>query len=98
MKSNNAPDELAITVLEEDILQGKPKECSHCPIARAIERQTGQEAHVGLTNFVLGSLDRVRYDMPREASTFIVRFDAHEPVEPFSFLARRRPDVAQDVQ
>lgn len=75
---------MLVTVTQKDIDAGVPRRACACPIARAI----------GLPGLIVGPCDNGywivcdddRYHvLPGEAGDFATRFDAGDPVAPFSF-------------
>lgn len=82
-----------IKVTAEDIAQGNRKEPASCPVAKAISRELGMTANVGIS--FLHTIDPKhvgdkkavwnKYPTPNKASRFIQRFDRQMPVEPFEF-------------
>jgi len=90
-----APDELVIEVTADDIAKGAKCECMWCPIAYAARRALGWPDRPSRGLEVIGGGDGVivvpgegKWLLPREASTFIARFDTGQPVAPFTFTAR----------
>lgn len=73
---------MVIEVTEEDILLGKREDCYKCPVARAVERATGEPCSVrgGYITFDEGQL---RY--PISVGAFTLRFDRGWMVTPFTF-------------
>lgn len=75
-----------ITITEYDIADGVKCECTSCPVARAVKRESpffhavGQD---GIT-FWKGSEEK-EFSIPDEVRTFIQDFDAGLRVLPFSF-------------
>lgn len=75
---------LHISVTQEDIDKGLPMVAACCPVARAIQRVTGDSSwRVGPMR--ISPAGPVYYDTPREVSKFVVAFDRHLPVSPFEF-------------
>jgi len=73
-----------VHVTQEDIAQGRPSEADHCPVARALTRALGEPISVGDRWYRL----RATWSdglLPRPARTFVKRFDASQPVAPFTF-------------
>lgn len=84
-------EQFTIEVTQSDIDKGIPENACRCPIALAIERKMRTEFDwpiseenfsricVGWTELFSGceyvTLDGLRYDMPKEAMTFIAKFD-----------------------
>lgn len=87
MHSSNVP--IIIQVTEEDIQLGKPGNSTLCPIARAIKRTT--HCSTASWGYITGTArfpnDEFRIYQAKEyleVSRFVIDFDSHEPVEPFS--------------
>lgn len=85
---------MKVDVTQEDIDRGMPKRCSFCPVAKAIQRATGNKYfYVAVSGSELcdsvRAVTRTDYidaiDLPPEVLVFLTRFDAGKPVEPFSF-------------
>lgn len=104
------PEEVHVTVTDEDIIEGVPNNCVLCPIALAVERtfaaMPGIEWYLdGVANtYVGGSIGEVavHYNFAPFTTIFIHAFDNHEPVYPFSFTMRlageRSASVPEDAQ
>jgi hypothetical protein len=78
-----------IHVLQEDINDGEREKCKRCPIALAIQRTLDTKfadvfPHVAYTRKTNGTFWSTAA-LPDIATAFIFRFDAGQPVEPFSF-------------
>lgn len=92
------PKIIRITVLPDDIENGKPKKAEACPIARAGNRAVPS----GFTANVMGhdilfytpDAQHFYYELPKSAQKFIAAFDDSESgvflhhVRPFSFNVR----------
>jgi hypothetical protein len=79
---------MKINVTQEDIDLGKPRCPWDCPIARAVQRQTRDEAYRVLPGLVYKWDDNSQAEMlPPEACEFIQQFDGNgkASVKPFSF-------------
>lgn len=82
---------ITIHVTEQDIRDGLIDDPWSCPVARALA------AH-GFVPFV--SSDEMKFpkmgwaDNPQSVKQFIRRFDAGEPVEPFTFRITLPDDIA----
>lgn len=80
-----------INVTQQHIDKGCRIQASNCPIALAIDELLKEplQAWVCQSNIGIGAEgeERFRYqeNTPESAKEFITRFDAGEPVEPFSF-------------
>lgn len=96
-------NDLIVEVTQEDIDNGKRRNCSRCPIALALMRKFNLDpsedsldaASVGLTiASIFPVMHRERkpqyFNMPDEASEFIKDFDSKLPVKPFSFTLKPR--------
>lgn len=84
-----------VSVTAHDIENGDPNLCGFCPIARALERQTGIPwlVHADKARPLM-SAPGSYIDLPDEAILFITRYDAGEPVEPFDFEFPFAPQTA----
>ena len=78
---------MKIEVTQKDINKGVQGECQLCPIARAIKRETKtKHVEVSSKNVVLYRRKSNNFHpLPKEAQTFIKRFDGERTVKPFSF-------------
>lgn len=77
---------MRIEVSENDILCGVKGDPVHCPIARALERQTGYEAVVDPDEISLKIAGHMHcMDIPPLCEEFVKFFDTGYPVAPFSF-------------
>lgn len=77
-----------ITVLQDDIDNGKPGRIRRCAIALAAGRDLADlpgADRVMVTGRIWGGEMRWRADMPGEAHAFQRLFDDGKPVEPFKF-------------
>ena len=75
--------ELIVDVTSQDIKRGKRKYISCCPIALALKRSLpGKRIAVGSDITFIG--DGLA-TLPKQARTFIERFDNSESVKPFKF-------------
>lgn len=82
---------MRIDVTSQDIALGKPGDGEICPIARAIDRATGDLAIVLNTVVHYYSVKGRRVlKLPHSARRFVSRFDNSEPVKPFSFELRKK--------
>lgn len=76
-------------IQQSDIDQGTRCSSDNCPIARAIERETGKQVSVTKDTIVIW--DARGFDTietpPKSVTRFVEAFDAGDPVEPFSFRA-----------
>lgn len=76
---------ITVEVTQADIDEGERGHCAQCPIAKAMERTTGEVWHVTL----FGAFPRDRYvptaQIPSKVQEFILAFDRGEPVTPFTF-------------
>jgi hypothetical protein len=76
-----------ITVTQEDIDTGERDDCNRCPIALAAGRVLGGKVIVD-DDWIISRADfndSDFYALTDEARQFILRFDAGEPVSPFTF-------------
>jgi len=72
-----------IKVTQECIDNGLPDEPRACPIALALNKQTGNKWSVGGWFATVGK--RIYIDFPDEAIEFIHDFDMGDDVKPFTF-------------
>jgi hypothetical protein len=79
-------------VTQDDIDQGRPRDCYNCPVARSVVRTLGlgpaaDEWTVGSWVIAGWLRDRqvVSVPAPIRVCRFIDEFDRGQPVEPFSF-------------
>jgi hypothetical protein len=85
---------MQIEVTREDIEEGPPGFGDSCPVALALQRATGEWAHVRRDAIQIGE---IVYDAPVAVSEFVDLFDDELPVEPFAFdinLDAGRPNPA----
>lgn len=75
---------MKIEVTQEDIDKGVHNNCSCCPTARALYRQTNLYWSV-YTGDAGSYYTDLWIDFPPEATAFIIAFDEKLPVKPFSF-------------
>lgn len=73
-----------IDVKQLDIDTGLKGDCALCPIARALDRATGESWRVH-SSWATRSGDSFKTHLPLEAVRFIDLFDEGRPVKPFSF-------------
>jgi hypothetical protein len=73
---------MIINVLQKDIKNGVANTCDKCPVALAVRRATHKRVKVG---YVFVGVNRTWYGLPKEATTFIKRFDMGKSVKPFRF-------------
>lgn len=76
---------MRINVLKRHIEGGNRRGLCSCPIALALIEQVSCK-RVEVLNFA--RIDGKSFDLPAKAKTFIQKFDAGYPVEPFSFSIR----------
>ena len=69
---------------QADIDAGEPRICIKCPIALAMRRAGARSAWVG-ADVAVTDFAPLSVPLPEEAVEFIRRYDAGEPVQPFSF-------------
>jgi hypothetical protein len=91
-----------ITVLQDDIDNGKPRSSRDCAIALAAKRELFTDILIGSTDIWIGSTGFTasnietpaeRGTLPVEALAFILRFDQGLPVEPFKFEVDLQPKL-----
>lgn len=73
---------MTINVTAEDIENGVPRSCLFCPVAQAVAKQTGLRVSVGAMWFFV---EAVPHPTPEDVSNFVMKYDAGDKVEPFSF-------------
>ena len=83
---------MKIRVTQEDIDRGERRVHARCPIARSVQRDTGDpNAWVGSFYAVIpsrrsGVVCSSMFELPYEARRFVANFDAgNVPSEPFEF-------------
>lgn len=76
---------MRIDVTGDDIQNGHRAGCYDCPVALAIERATGEEAHVFGSTVMLNGDSRRTYRLPNVALARIDAYDGGRSMEPFSF-------------
>lgn len=75
---------MKIKITAEDIAYGVRGSCSLCPVVHAVNRAFNCEgANIG--PFVIFLSQRRQWETPSIVRSFIMRFDAGLPVEPFEF-------------
>jgi len=82
---------MQIEVIEDDIRKPSiTKRSGTCPIARAIQRKTGDiDAYVGPYNaYICGDV----FELPEEAIIFVNRYDNGKEVSPFKFNLERNSE------
>lgn len=72
-----------IEVTQDDIEKGVAKNCSACPVARAITKKLRQGLVAGVSSVLL--IDYYKFRLSIEAFLFVIDFDKGLPVQPFSF-------------
>lgn len=72
-------------VTQDIIDRGIRKSICNCPIAIVLRQQVLPYAQVGSSKIWFGSFDYRFITIPQPISTFIERFDAGGPVQPFEF-------------
>lgn len=90
---------MRIQVTQEDIDKGCKGKFYACPVARALERDTGMEWGVGTTlacttDKKTGLIDR-KIQLPETVSRFIRNFDFGDKVEPLAFEFHWNPNENQ---
>lgn len=73
---------MTIHVTAEDIRWGKRRDCAHCPVALAIQRQVDQFATVGRVNFLIND---TLIEIPEVVKDWTLAFDDGHQVAPFTF-------------
>ena len=85
---------MKIEVTQKDIDKGLKLTCYYCPIALAFKRKVKSEIRCSVAvktkkvHYFYGK-SWVSYDLPKEATKFIQRFDNDEPVKPFTFEIKK---------
>ena len=75
---------MKITVTQNNIDNGVPKNSCKCPIARALKQIfPGEDIEVKRSSIYIGK--SIHYAMPLKACYFIVDFDEGREVYPFEF-------------
>jgi len=81
--------EILIELSADDITHGTKKDCSDCPVARAVARALpGSRPEVFHEEIELYGKYRGTATTPSEISEFIEAFDDGVPVEPFRFTLK----------
>ena len=75
---------MRIEVTQEDIDKGVKENCVKCPVALSLRRLFPGEWEVDVGDDAIYAGGNW-YTPPDEAQEFIAKFDAGEPVAPFSF-------------
>ena len=78
---------MKVNVTAEDIARGIRVSANSCPVARALQRCTGDRLATvdGSRATVNYHRNFARFRLPPEVSYFVSDFDAGRPVAPFSF-------------
>lgn len=74
---------MRVEVSRQDIERGRPRQVWCCPIALALERQTGRSFAI-LNDEIEDDQSRT-YPLPIEAQEFVARFDQGHLVDPITF-------------
>lgn len=85
-------DEIIVDVTQEDIDRGKPNDAEHCPIARALRRETKGDWVVGVGGLATDYSGDVTLWVDYRAAWaagFVRRFDAGKPVQPRRFVFKK---------
>jgi hypothetical protein len=83
--------EVVVSVTDEDIRLGKPKDGTCCPVALALRRAFPGVSVLDLdqdeAEILFDNGDSLTLDLPPDAGHFVNQFDRHGPgaVAPFSF-------------
>lgn len=82
---------IRVTVTQDDIDNGKPRNAFSCPITIAVNRKlsvTSSSVSSSTFTYYDKENDRyIRYCMSKRASKFIRQFDSGKAVKPFIFYA-----------
>ena len=81
---------MKIKITQSDIDNGEGGSCVACPIARAIRRSARSKIKAVRVQKRYFSLNGRFYDLPKEAQTFIMKFDKQGDVKPFEFNIKLR--------
>ena len=76
---------MTIEVTQNDIDNGKRRDCYRCPIAHAINRAMGTHLAADVQETVVELPGREEACLPDQAISFIEDFDAKIAVQPFTF-------------
>lgn len=78
---------MKIIVTDEDIVKGRSKNCTECPVALAIKRYTKKFVAVYKNMIYIGNtkISAQIYDTPSSVSKFLSKFDRNKPVKSFEF-------------
>ena len=76
---------LKVRVTRDDIRKGEPWRCDACPVARAMRRHGYQKVFVDMSMI---STRWKTFRTPALVRRFMLQFDRHRPVKPFSFALR----------
>ena len=78
--------DVLVEVTLNDIITGRKRDCSFCPVARAVKRAASRDALIDPVAIrVFGTRLFVDIPTPPQARTFIKRFDSGGPVQPLAF-------------
>lgn len=97
MKNLKGLKGLGVTVTALDIKRGEPESGCNCPVARAIRRA----ANLSPKSIVVDKDEvyiishEVSFNLPKQARTFIDRFDTDKSVEPFTFKIGSKGEFRQ---
>lgn len=81
---------MLIEVTAEHIRKGKPGNCYHCPIARALHDATKLDWSVGMWGCCVQNIRALGYiKLSKNVKEFLKAFDNGEPVQPFRFRIRQ---------
>lgn len=85
--NTNMATQVLVQVTRDDIQYGTRSSESACPIARAVARATGKQAHVSGTRIKIGAntLSVRRLPTTPKQAKFVRDFDNNAKVEPFDF-------------
>lgn len=81
------PKRLTVTVSRKHIMRGARQAVNYCPIALALQEQTGHLASV--LNFHANIADFGYYRLSEKAVEFVSRFDTGKKVQPMRFVFKR---------
>ncbi len=88
---------IVVKVTRNEIINGVKQKCHLCPIAlalrRALPEANGVTSYLNSASWYDRKGMRWNADLPHAATTFVVRFDNGEPVQPFEFKIQPVPQV-----
>lgn len=77
---------MTITVTQEDIDGGKPRDCERCPVAIALLRHTGRKVEVGSYKIMLwDGVLKTFLETPEAVGEWMANYDQDYTVHPITF-------------